>query len=117
MSFPATLDFKYYIGDTYTMVLSPENSDGSSFNLDGYSSAFVISTERATVPNWSVDGSVTIDNNNITCTINPSVGLQLEDGKQYFYDIEIRSTSGGIENVHTLLRGEISAVVGVNRSA
>ena len=116
MSFPATYDFNYYIGDTQTMVLSPENSNGEPFDLTNYTSAFIIASERATTPAWSVDASVTIDNNELICEIRPSVGLQLEDGKHYFYDIDIRSNVGGIEKVYTLLRGQINAVVGVNRS-
>ena len=99
------------------MVLSPENSNGEPFDLTNYTSAFIIASERATTPAWSVDASVTIDNNELICEIRPSVGLQLEDGKHYFYDIDIRSNVGGIEKVYTLLRGQINAVVGVNRSA
>lgn len=118
MSFPANRDFNYYIGDTESFILHPRNKDKTPFDLAGYTAAFVISNEKGANPNWSIDGVVELNSTagTIKCTIYPEVGNQLIENKQYFYDVEIRTSEGGRDYVHTLLKGTIVPVHGVNRS-
>ena len=42
MAFPGTYNFSYYKGDTSEFVIRPKNSDGSSFDLTGYTADFFI---------------------------------------------------------------------------
>lgn len=117
MSFPAVYDFNYYIGDTKYFVLYPKNRDGSLYNLTGFQSAFVISNELSANPEWSVDGEAILNatDGTISCSISPTVGNQLISSNKYYYDVEIRKTENGKDIVFTLLKGEITPVMGVNR--
>ena len=50
MAFPAIYNFTYYKGDTNQFVISPKNSDGSAFDLDGYVADYTIATSRGDSP-------------------------------------------------------------------
>lgn len=116
MSFPATYDFNYYVGDTSSFIAYPEHADGTPFDLTGYSAAFVISDKLSRNPDWHVDGDAFIDGDAIHYTIHPDVGNQLGSLSTYFYDLEIRGVVNGQEVVYTLLKGRINSVIGVYRS-
>ena len=118
MSLPVDYNFRYYIGDTDSFILRPRNRDKSPFDLTGYTASFVISNKTGPNPPWSVDGHVELNSTagTIKCTIHPDVGNQLAEKTPYFYDVEIRKSSGGVETVYTLLKGTLTPVHGVNRS-
>lgn len=118
MSLPANYDFEYYIGDTKEFVVAPMSSGNQTYDLTGFTGAFVISNEKSPNPEWSVDGVIELNamEGTVYCAIFPSVGLQLNQGTPYFYDVEIRKTVNGKEYVYTLLRGTITPVMGVNKS-
>jgi hypothetical protein len=46
MPFPGIYNFPYYLGDTYTFVLHPKNSDGTPFDLSDYTAKFFIADRR-----------------------------------------------------------------------
>ena len=115
MAFPATYNFSYYKGDTNEFVIRPKNSDGSAFDLAGYTAEFFIATSRGDNPAFSVEASAVIDSVNdiVTCTILPSVGATLDAGT-YVYDVEITS---GPTVVYTLITGTVTVTEQVSGAA
>ena len=108
MAFPAIYNFTYYKGDTNQFVISPKNSDGSAFDLDGYVADYTIATSRGDSPqdSWSADATINASSNIVTCTITSSVGSSLE-GTNLVYDVQI-ATTGATPIVYTLLTGIIT---------
>jgi hypothetical protein len=110
MAFPGTYNFSYYRGDTNEFVIRPKNSDGSAFDLAGYSADYIIATARGTsttsnpITQYTAQGVVDSTNDIVTCTILPGVGVQLAAGT-YVYDVQIDS---GASLVYTLLTGTIT---------
>jgi len=105
MAFPATYNFSYYREDTYEFVIRPKNSDGSAFNLDGYTADFFIATARgATGTQYEAQAVVDDVNNLVTCTILPGVGANLTPGT-FVYDVQIDS---GASLSFTLVTGNIT---------
>lgn len=106
MAFPGTYNFNYYKGDTYQFVIRPKNSDGSAFDLSGYTGGFTIATARGSGATQYV-ASVSIDtvNDLVTCTISPTLGVTIPAGATYVYDVQIANTSN---IVYTLLTGNIT---------
>ena len=105
MAFPSTYNFSYYRGDTGQFVIRPKNSsDGSAFNLTGYTALFTIANQRGSGAT-QVEAEATVDTatNIVTCTITPSVGRSLSAGN-YVYDVQIDNTS----QIFTLLTGSIT---------
>ncbi len=106
MAFPGTYNFNYYKGDTYQFVIRPKNSDGSAFDLNGYTGAFTIATARGSgATQYTATTSVDTVNNLITCTISTTLGSSIPAGSTYVYDVQISNLSS---IVHTLLTGTIS---------
>jgi len=106
MSFPGTYNFNYYRGDTHEFVISPKNSDGTTFQLDSYAGngAYTIATARATAATATAQAVINTTNDTVTCTILTAVGRNLSSGT-YVYDVQINS---GATNVITLLTGTIT---------
>ena len=111
MAWPHTYNFNYYVGDLYQLVLYPKQ-DEESFDLSGYTSLFVVATERgnsnATV--FSASPQVSASPSRLLCTIMPSQG-QLLTGASYVYDIEISDA----DETYTLLTGTISTELDISR--
>jgi len=105
MAFPGTYNFNYYRGDTNQFVVRPKNSNGSAFDLTGYSAQFVIANRRGST-GTQYEAQVVVDTTNdlLTCTILPGVGRQLSPGT-YVYDIQITT---GASNILTVLTGSIT---------
>jgi hypothetical protein len=104
MAFPGTYNFNYYRGDTSQFVVRPKTTDGSAFDLTGYTAVFVIADVRGptgvqTAGNAVVNATTDI----VTCTITPAVGRTLSEGT-YTYDVQI---SNGTQ-IYTLLTGGLS---------
>jgi hypothetical protein len=106
MAFPGTYNFSYYKGDTFEFVIRPKNSNGSNFDLAGYTAAFFIASARGDNPSFSLEANAVVNSVDdiVTCTILPSAGNSLDAGT-YVYDVEITS---GPSVVYTLLTGNIS---------
>ena len=115
MAFPATYNFSYYKGDTNEFVVRPKNSDGSAFDLAGYTADFYIATSRGDNPTFSVEANAVVYSTNdiVTCTILPSIGSTLDAGT-YVYDVEITS---GPTVVYTLITGTITVTEQVTGAA
>jgi hypothetical protein len=107
MAFPAIYNFNYYKGDTNEFVIRPKNSDGSAFDLTGYTADFFIASSRGDNPDFSLEADAVVNTSSdiVTCTITPSSGSTLERG-QYVYDVQIATTGNAV--VYTLLTGIIT---------
>ena len=107
MAFPGTYNFNYYRGDTHEFVISPKNSDGTTFQLDSYAGngAYTIATARGTAGvKTTAQAIINTTNDTIVCTILPAVGRTLAAGT-YVYDVQINSSA---TNIVTLLTGSIT---------
>jgi hypothetical protein len=106
MAFPGTYNFNYYKGDTYQFVIRPKNSDGSAFDLSGYTAGFTIATARGSgATQYTAAASIDTVNDLITCTISATVGSSIPAGATYVYDVQISNSSN---IVYTLLTGNIT---------
>lgn len=111
MAFPGTYNFSYYQGDIYDFVLRPKQSNGNTFNLNGYSGLFTVATERgnsSAIIGSSQTASVDASLGTVTCRITPAFGSTLT-GNSYIYDVQIKNTSASAGSaVFTLVTGTIS---------
>jgi len=105
MAFPATYNFNYYRGDTYSFSITPKNANGVAFDLTGYSAVFNIGTARGTSGVFVANGTVSVDSNagRVDCAISPTVGNDL-GLTTYYYDVQI--TKAG--KAYTLVTGTIN---------
>jgi len=112
MAWPYTYNFNYYVGDLLQFVLYPKQED-EEFSLSGYTSLFVVATERGN-PNAvviSASPQMSASPSRLLCTITPQNGM-LMTGASYLYDIEI--TKGN--ETYTLMTGTISTQLDVSRA-
>ncbi len=114
MAIPATFDIYYYRGDTYTFYLNVKDSEGNLVDLEagGYSALFTIATSRGANPTDSWVLTPDITTSQITCTITPTVGLQLDAGP-YVYDVQVKLDSS---TVYTYLTGNIYITLDVSEA-
>lgn len=114
MAFPATYNISYYRGDTYDFIINPKNSNGTAFNLSGYSGLFVIASERGDAAAFIANGSASVNASaaTVTCQIPSSLGSVLS-GASYVYDVEITNSAS---TTYTLLTGTISVTQDVART-
>ena len=105
MAFPGTYNFSYYRGDTNQFVVRPKNStDGSAFDLTGYTAQFVVATARGSSgTQYPMTAVVNASTDIVTCTIEPADGRDLVPGT-FVYDVQI---TNGVQ-IYTLLTGTIS---------
>ncbi len=105
MAFPGTYNFSYYRGDTNQFIVRPKNStDGSSFDLTGYTAEFVVATERGSSgTQYAMSAVVNASTDIVTCTILPASGRDLTPGT-FVYDVQI---TNGVQ-IYTLITGTIS---------
>jgi hypothetical protein len=117
MAFPGELNISYYKGDTYEFKIYPKKStDGTVFNMFGYSVTFKMATERGSSTTIEGYSSISSDNTYVSCAITPGNGDSLSAGTQYVYDVEIRKNSTPYNLVHTLLTGTISVTNQVSQT-
>ena len=109
MAFPGTYNFKYYRGDTFQFIIFPKNSsNGTSFDLTGYSAIFRIANKRG--PNatqYLAAATVDSASDTVTCTIAPGVGRNLAEGT-YVYDVQVQNSNSTV--IYTLLTGSINSI-------
>lgn len=105
MAFPGTFNFNYYRGDTNEFVIRPKTSNGSAFDLTGYTAEYFIATTRGST-GTQYEAQVVVDTANdlLTCTILPGVGRNLTPGT-FLYDVQITT---GASNILTVLTGSIT---------
>ena len=104
MAFPGTYNFNYYRGDTNQFVVRPKNTNGSSFDLAGYTAEFVVATARGSSgTQYPMTAVVNASSDIVTCTIEPDDGRDLSPGT-FVYDVQI---TNGLQ-IYTLLTGTIT---------
>ncbi len=111
MAFPSTYNISYYKGDTLEFRIHPKDSAGNTFDLTDYvgNEKFTIAPTRGNPTNeQQAFAQISDDKTYILCTIEPDVGLQLEAGTTYYYDIQIDTTGDDYPYVYTLLTGTIT---------
>lgn len=104
MAFPGTYNFNYYRGDTNQFVVRPKNSNGSAFDLAGYTAQFVVATARGSSgTQYPMTAVVNSSTDIVTCTIEPDDGRDLTPGT-FVYDVQI---TNGLQ-IYTILTGTIT---------
>jgi len=104
MAFPGTYNFSYYRGDTNQFVIRPKNSNGSAFELTGYTAQFVVATSRGSSgTQYPMTAVVNESTDIVTCTIEPENGRDLAPGT-FVYDVQI---TNGLQ-IYTILTGTIT---------
>lgn len=145
MAFPATYDFNYYKGDTFEFRIYPKKNDGTVFDLSPFydsnilystntidnvtgvapyeQARFSIATARGSAESATIKCFAIVDvgtNTFVQCAIRPTEGNQLDAGREYVYDVEVRYPAGGpdspfYEKVITLMTGTITVTDQVTR--
>jgi len=114
MSFPATYNINYYMGDTFEFRIFPKDASGAPFPLAQFPNVrFTIATQRGPLPETApprIEGyaEISIDRTSVLCSIRPSDSASLDATRQYVYDVEISRTASPYDQVFTLLTGNIS---------
>jgi hypothetical protein len=105
MAFPATYNFNYYRGDSYSFAITPKNANGVSFDLTGYSATFNIATGRGASGVFVINATATVNSGSgtVECSISPTVGNNL-GLTVYSYDVQITKDN----KVYTLVTGTIN---------
>jgi hypothetical protein len=115
MAFPGTYNIRYYQGDLYEFNIYPKTTNGSAFDLTGYSVKFFIATARGTGAT-QYECVATISNGAISCLIPGGIGKTLVAGTTYVYDVQIKkSVAGSADKIYTLLTGDITVRADVTR--
>lgn len=114
MAFPGNYNISYYEGDTYEFKIRPKTSDGSEFDLTGYSAVFTIATARGAGAT-QYPCTAEISGNTVNCVILPGQGRQLTAGTTYYYDVQVsKTTTAGVLIVYTLLTGSVSVTADIS---
>lgn len=114
MTFPATYNINYYMGDTHEFKVYPKDTSGAIFPLAQYSSVQFTIAERRGTPLEGDDPSVegyaefSEDRTHIACAITPLNSQSLDPAKSYVYDVKISKTGQPYDSVFTMLTGNIS---------
>jgi hypothetical protein len=104
MAFPGTYNFNYYRGDTAEFVVRPKNTNGTTFDLTGYTGSFTIANRRGSSGSQIIaSASVNSETDTVTCSIIPNTGRELASGT-YVYDVQI---ANGLQ-IYTLVTGTIT---------
>jgi hypothetical protein len=112
MAFPGTFNISYYKGDTYEFNVYPKDSSGNPFLLTGYSSAiFTMAQSRgAAGAETQITGyaEISVDQTHVKCAITPQNAAEMDDTKQYVYDVQVARDAEPYDLVYTILTGNIS---------
>jgi hypothetical protein len=111
MAFPGTLDISYYQGDSHEFIIRPKNSDGSIFDLTGFSAKFYIANKRGSGAT-QYECLTSIASDSIICIIPPAQGRNLVAGTTYYYDVQVSKTINN--TVLTLLTGKITVTADIS---
>lgn len=113
MAFPGTYNIRYYQGDLYEFNIYPKTTNGSAFDLTGYSTKFFVATARGTSAT-QFECLAEISDGAILCKIPGAIGKTLVPGTKYVYDVQIKK-SGSPDKIYTLLSGDITVQGDVTR--
>lgn len=114
MTFPATYNINYYMGDTHEFKVYPKDSSGAIFPLAQYSSVEFTIAERRGTPADNDDPTIqgyaefSEDRTHVTCAITPADSEGLDPTKSYVFDVKISKTGLPYDSVFTLLTGNVS---------
>jgi hypothetical protein len=113
MSFPATYNINYYMGDTHEFRVYPKDSSGAPFPLAQYTGVKFTIAERRGIPlpedQEPVEGYAAFSNDKtyILCAITPDNAADLNASKPYVYDVQISKADTPYDFIFTLLTGDI----------
>jgi hypothetical protein len=109
MAFPATYNISYFLGDLYQFAIVPKTAAGALYGITGstHDGFFYIAPSRGGEASESFDGVITVGTNLITCSITPTVSLDMTVGTTYYYDVRVQNKTNSNE-VFTLLTGTIN---------
>lgn len=112
MAFPGTFNISYYKGDTYEFNVYPKDSSGNPFDLTTYTGArFTMALTRGAAGEESqISGFAEIsdDKKFVKCAITPVNAAEMDDTRQYVYDVQISKDASPYDFVFTILTGNIS---------
>lgn len=114
MTFPATYNINYYLGDTHEFKVYPKDSSGAAFPLAQYTDvSFVIAENRGAILSGSADAvsgyaEFSTDRTNVECAVTPDNSSNLDPSKSYVYDVKISKIGSPYDSVHTLLTGNLT---------
>ena len=115
MAFPGNYNIRYYQGDLYEFNIYPKTTNGSAFDLTGYSTKFFIATARGSGAT-QFECLAEIVDNAIVCKIPGGVGKTLTAGTSYVYDVQIKKpVAGSADKIYTLLTGDVTVRADVTR--
>lgn len=119
MSFPASFNIRYYKGDLYQFVIRPKRSTGEPFPISSatHNAYFYIAPQRGGPLAQTVIASAVIQGGNITATIFPSVGSNLNPNVQYFYDVSVQGKPPNSNQLYTLLTGSLTVTADITGPA
>ena len=107
----------HYRGDTLSRLITITKSDGTAFNLTGYTAFFTIKnisdnsaddTSALLAKNWTTHVDPTNGKTLLTAT---SAQMSIEEGT-YKYDVQIKSSAGDIT---TVIAGEITILEDITK--
>ena len=107
----------HYRGDTLSRLITIINSDGTAFNLTGYTAFFTIKnisdnsaddSSAILAKNWTTHSDPTNGQTLLTAT---STEMAIDEGT-YKYDVQIKSPTA---NITTIIAGEITILEDITK--
>lgn len=107
----------HYRGDTLSRLITITNSDGTAFNLTGYTAFFTIKnisdnsaddSSAILAKNWTTHSDPVNGKTILTAT---STEMAIDEGT-YKYDIQIKST---VNTITTIIAGEITILEDITK--
>ena len=107
----------HYRGDTLSRLITITNSDGTAFNLTGYTAFFTIKnisdnsaddSSAILAKNWTTHSDPTNGQTLLTAT---STEMAIDEGT-YKYDVQIKSPTA---NITTIIAGEITILEDITK--
>lgn len=114
MTFPATSNINYYMGDTHEFNVYPKDASNNTFSLAGYDTVtFVIAPKRGTLLSTDpvpVNGYAVFsdDGTHVQCAITPDNSGSIDPSIEYVYDVRVSKTESPYSKTFTLLTGNVS---------
>lgn len=119
MAFPATYNFSYYRGDTFTFSIKPKDVNNVPLNLQGFRSQMKIVSSSNPANAVEITPSINASTGTVTVEITPALRNDLTPGT-YNYDLEVSkldSLGETIDVVYTLIAGRITVVADITETA
>lgn len=111
------MDFEITRGDTYSFRFQRKSNKGTIISDEPINIWFTVKADakshRIKFQKRLSNGSITYDGEYYRFTLYPDDTNELEIGRTYMYDIEVKSTCG----VHTIAKGTLSIAAEVTHAA